>query len=165
MTDVGVGALRLPGIGWRYTLSTDDGRQLLVVVEDRGPRHLVLVDGRLAEPVAAVRLDGDLAAVLAALLTGARFYLVADDEVEAAHRVDDRREVVVSTLQVDEGSPVVGRVGGDVIPRGLDVTLLGVICDATPELVETHEDRGIHVGDRLVVAGRRAGLQALQTLT
>ena len=49
MSDVRVQAERLAAIGWRYTLPADRGRQVVVVVEDRGHTHLVFVDPRLDE--------------------------------------------------------------------------------------------------------------------
>jgi hypothetical protein len=39
--------------------------------------------------------------------------------------------------------------------------VLGVICDATPQLVETDERRGVQAGDKLVVAARRGRLEHL----
>jgi hypothetical protein len=52
----------------------------MVVVEDRGPRHLVLLDPRLDEALTTARLPADRAFVLAALLTGARFTLTPADQ-------------------------------------------------------------------------------------
>ncbi|OMQ15545.1 hypothetical protein A7K94_0208660 [Modestobacter sp. VKM Ac-2676] len=43
-----------------------------------------------------------------------------------------------------------------------DACLLGVICDATPQLVETDEQRGVQGGDKLVVAARRSQLEHLR---
>ena len=80
MTDLRVRAQRLPGVGWRYTVPADGGRHVTVVVEDRGPRHLVLVDPRLDEALTTVRLPAERASVLAALLTGARFTVIPSDE-------------------------------------------------------------------------------------
>jgi hypothetical protein len=73
MSDLVVREHRLPGIGWRYETSVgDDGNQsLVVVVEDRGPRHLTVLD-ESGEPLTSVRLPQAHAAGIAALLTGAR---------------------------------------------------------------------------------------------
>jgi hypothetical protein len=81
MAGVAVQAQRLPGVGWRYSLPADQGRQLMIVVEDRGLRHLVVLDRSLDEPLMTVRLSDTLANVAAALLTGARFHIeVAEAE-------------------------------------------------------------------------------------
>lgn len=75
MNDVVVEAHRLPGIGWRYSLPSDPEAQLMIVVEDRGPRHLMIVDPSLDASLTTVRLSEADADVVAALLTGARFRL------------------------------------------------------------------------------------------
>jgi hypothetical protein len=36
MTSVKVQAERLPGVGWQYSVPIDPGRQLMIIVEDRG---------------------------------------------------------------------------------------------------------------------------------
>jgi K+/H+ antiporter YhaU regulatory subunit KhtT len=160
MPDVHVLAERLPGVGWRYTVPADQSRQVMVMVEDRGPVHLILTDPRLDEPLTTVRLSAAHASVLAALMTGARFTL----ETPEAARVTtapDPTEVVVETLTVPSGSPALGRAPVDVVqPAG--AVLLGVICDATPQLVETDVRRGVRVGDKLVVASRRGRLSRLR---
>jgi K+/H+ antiporter YhaU regulatory subunit KhtT len=72
MTGVKVQAERLPGIGWRYSLPANRERELSIVVEDRGPRHLVLIDPSTDESLTTIRLTDADATVVAALLTGAR---------------------------------------------------------------------------------------------
>jgi hypothetical protein len=79
--DVRVKAQRLPGVGWRYSMPADQSRQVMIVLEDGGSRHLVLVDPSLEEPLATVRMSDTDAGVVAALLTGARFDIeVLEDE-------------------------------------------------------------------------------------
>lgn len=70
MPDVEVRAYRLAGVGWRYDLPVDDGSQWLVVVEDRGPRHLVHVDQHSVdqhsdEPITSVRHSEEQSTVIA----------------------------------------------------------------------------------------------------
>ena len=79
MSDVAVQAQRLAGIGWWYSVPVDPDRQLMIVVEDRGPRHVMITDPSLDEALTTVRLSESDAAVVAALLTGARFRLEARD--------------------------------------------------------------------------------------
>jgi hypothetical protein len=75
MSDVVVQAQRLAGIGWRYSVPTDPEVRLMIVVEDRSPRHLMIVDPSLDASLTTVRLSEADAGVVAALLTGARFRL------------------------------------------------------------------------------------------
>jgi K+/H+ antiporter YhaU regulatory subunit KhtT len=162
MTDPPVQAQRLPGIGWRFTIPADRGRHVMVVVEDRGPRYLMLLDPRLDEALTTVRLPAERAFVLAALLTGARFTLVPSDEPADAG-ADDPLEVVVETLLVTSGSPAVGLTQDEAAPRlGAEAALLGVIDDRTPELVDPEGGRAIQEGDKLVVAARRGALESLR---
>ena len=162
MTDLHVQAQRLPGVGWRYTVPADRGRHVVVVVEDRGPRHLVLLDPRLDEALTTVRLPAGHASVLAALLTGARFTLTSADE-RAERATADPLEVVVETLRVTSGSPAVGLTQDEAAPRlGAEAALLGVIDDRTPELVDPEGGRAIQEGDELVVAARRGRMESLR---
>jgi K+/H+ antiporter YhaU regulatory subunit KhtT len=162
MTDPPVQAQRLPGIGWRFTIPADQGRHVMVVVEDRGPRYLMLLDPRLDEALTTVRLPAERAFVLAALLTGARFTLVPSDEPADAG-ADDPLEVVVETLLVTSGSPAVGLTQDEAAPRlGAEAALLGVIDDRTPELVDPEGGRAIQQGDKLVAAARRGALESLR---
>lgn len=162
--DVQVQAERLPGVGWRYTVPADAGRQVLVVAEDRGATHLVLVDPDLDEPLTTVRLAPQHAAVLAALMIRARFTIEAAGPAATPQASGaDAGEVVVETVTVGATSPVIGLARRDLPQRlGPDATLLGVICDATPEIVETDGGRPFQVGDRLVVAARRGRLVAMR---
>ena len=79
MAGVRVQAQRLPGIGWRYSLPADQGRELAIVVENRGPRHLALVDPSTDESLTTMRLSEAEASAVAALLTGARLDIQYQD--------------------------------------------------------------------------------------
>jgi len=81
MTSVKVQAERLPGVGWQYSVPIDPGKQLMIIVEDRGPRHLMLTDPLLDAPLTTVRLSDTDANVVDALLTGTRFHIkISEDE-------------------------------------------------------------------------------------
>ena len=103
MTGLHVQTQRLPGVGWRYTIPADRGRHVVVVVEDRGPRHLALVDPRLDGALATLRLPAERASVLAALLTGARFTVMPSDEAAGVGAADPL-EVIAGTVPVRSGS-------------------------------------------------------------
>jgi len=80
MTSVKVQAERLPGVGWQYSVPIDPGKQLMIIVEDRGPRHLMLTDPSLDAPLTTVRLSDTDADVVAALLTGTRFHITMSED-------------------------------------------------------------------------------------
>lgn len=73
----------------------------------------------------------------------------------------DPTEVVVETVTVPHGSPALGRAPVDVV-RPAGAVLLGVSCDATPQLVGTDVGRGVRAGDKLVVVTRRGRLSRLR---
>ena len=163
MTDLQVRAQRLAGIGWRYTIPADRGRDVMVIVEDRGPRYLVLLDPHLDEALTTVRLPAERASVLAALLTGAQFTVIPSDE-PAELVAADPLEVVVETLPVTSGSPAIGLTQDEAAPRlGDEAALLGVIDERTPELVDPEGGRAIQEGDKLVVAARRGRMESLRS--
>lgn len=164
MTEVVVEGQRLPGIGWRYDIPVQDGRRLLLVVEDRGPRHIMLVDPRIEDQLTSARISEAQATAFAALLTGARFNVrTAGAREEAYDVVPDTEKVLVELVDVHESSPVRGLPpdqAADVLGTG--VALLGVISDETPDVVETDPTRRLRDGDRLVVAARPGSLARLR---
>ncbi|GAA5112851.1 hypothetical protein [Pseudonocardia adelaidensis] len=162
MGDVMIQAQRLPGVGWRYSLPTAPDRQLMVVVEDRGPRHLVVLDPSLDASLTTVRLSETDAGVVAALLAGVRFHLEVPDE-EPGQRAPD--EAAVWMLTVQRGSPAVShRPAEALLALGLDVaTLLDVVPERVVGPGEVDHERPLEAGDKLVVAGRRSQLEAIGT--
>jgi K+/H+ antiporter YhaU regulatory subunit KhtT len=70
MPDLVVQGQRLPGVGWRYDTPVGEDREqrLAVVVEDRGPRHIMVFDEQSDERLMSLRLSQSDAAGVAALL-------------------------------------------------------------------------------------------------
>ena len=149
--DVRMRELRLPGIGHRYELSLDDGRRLVLVVQDSGRREISIGGGAGDRPEVAASLTQDQAVAVAAILTGARFSIdTSEDERTPAS------EVGVETIILNERSPAVGRLARDVaLPSDSDATILAVIRDDTQEIVEHDASGPCQPGDRVVVAARQ----------
>jgi hypothetical protein len=83
---------------------------------------------------------------VAALLTGARFTL---ETPEAVPPMTPDPADVVETVKVANESPLLGLAPNDVVEQmGSDAVVPGVICGATPQLVETDERRGVQAGDK-----------------
>lgn len=153
-----VTGVRLPGLGWRFDLYLSRAVRLVVVVEDRGLRHLMITRPGRDDAVASVSLRSDQALTVAALLTGARF-AVHEDTPAAPDVVPTTGAdgVVIESVAVGPRSPVVGITAADLRDRWrTEAELLAVICEQTPEIVEDDPLRDIRPGDRLVVAVRRS---------
>jgi hypothetical protein len=189
VADVVVRSQRLPGVGWRYDLDLIGGSRLVVVVEDGGRRHLMVMRSGDTDPLVSVALTGEQALAVAALVSGARFG-VAEEGVgvpagggapgggapgggapgggapgggapqgAGEEGGGAQGEVVVESLVVQPSSRAVGLPAEDLDRRlGPDATLLAVISDQTPEIVEEERGRPTRPGDRVVVAVRRSRL-------
>ena len=148
---------KLPGIGHRYEFDVDAGRKLTVVVQHGGRREVGLVSRRAEEPEVVVSLSQEQAVALAALLSGARFSIDSTDDDQI-----DADEVVVETVTLGPTSPALGRPCNDVRLAGdAEATVLAVIRDETPELVEDEQTRPCQPGDRVVIAARRQHVAAV----
>ena len=155
--DIHINEEPLPGIGRRYELRVEEDRNLSVIVQHDGARHIVVLREGADEPEPAVRLSLEQAVALAAILMGARIAVgtAEDDRIGAD-------AVVIKTLTLKPSSPVVGRLVKDVpLPADCDAAVLAVISDTTPELVEDHTIRPCQPGDRIVVAARHRYLSAV----
>lgn len=147
----------LPGIGHRYDVDVGGHRQLVVIVQASGERHIAITDRTADEPIATVTLTHDQAVAVAALLAGARFSI---ETVEGRETLEVREagsgDVAVDTVTLGETSPAIGRLAREVpLPAGSDAAILAVIRDETPELVEDEDRVPCRSGDRVVVAARR----------
>jgi TrkA domain protein len=162
VTDVVVRSQRLPGVGWRYDLDLIGGSRLVVVVEDGGRRHLMVMRPGDTDPLVGVALTAQQSLAVAALVSGARFG-VAEEGVSvpagdgAARGGAPEGDVVVESLVVQPSSVAVGMPAEELDRRlGPDATLLAVISDETREIVEEGRGRPTRSGDRVVVAVRRS---------
>ena len=155
--DIHIREQRLPGIGHRYELDVDAGRQLTIIVQHGGRREVSLGSRLADEPDAVVSLSEEQAVALAALLSGARFSIDSTDD----HQID-ANQVVVETVTLGPGSPAIGRPVNDIPLTGdPEAAVLAVIRDETPELVEDEPTRPPRPGDRVVIAARRQYLAAV----
>lgn len=157
MTDVEVGETRLPGVGWRYDIQLARGMTLLVVVEDTGRRHIVLAGEADEDPWSSVPMTESQALAVASLLTGARLHLSAHGGEAQRPSIDDLPATLVESVLVTQRSAIQGLPPSVLAERlGSHAEVLGVVCDETPQILEGDPARPLQVGDRVVVAARRA---------
>lgn len=164
MTGIEVGATRLPSVGWRYDIPLARGMRLLVLVEDRGRRHLILADERQGgeESWLSVQMTQEQSLAVAALLAGAQLTLVQRDIEPAADALSAAPDTLVESVLVTESSAIRGLPSAVVAQRlGDQAELLGVVCDQTPQILEDDPRRPLQAGDRVVVAARRTHRDAV----
>ncbi len=149
--DVHIREQSLPGIGHRYELSLGRRQWLAVIVRKDGGREISIGSSDADEPDGTASLEQAQAVAVASILTGARFSIDTSDD---PHVESDA--VGVETVTLSENSPAVGRLAADIpLPQGSDASVLAVIRDETPDLVEDSDNQPCQAGDRVVVAARR----------
>ena len=140
----------LPGIGVRYEFDTGERGRLYVISRRDGRCEFgVMADGD--EPEVHVQLSRESVVTVAALLLGSRFSVDTRDDVWTSSD-----EVVVDVVEVEEGSPAIGRSKAELELDDPDAVVLAVMSDTTPDLVESETEHLCQVGDRIVVAARGA---------
>lgn len=157
MTGIQVGATRLPGVGWRYDIPLARGMRLLVLVEDRGRRHLILADEHQQDEESwlSVPMTEEQSLAVAALLTGAQVNLVPRDS-EHLDRLASAPDTLIESVLVTETSAICGLPPAALTERlHGQAELLGVVCDETPQILEDDPTRPLRAGDRVVIAARR----------
>jgi K+/H+ antiporter YhaU regulatory subunit KhtT len=157
MSDVEVGATRLPGVGWRYDIPLARDTRLFVVVEDGGRRHLVLSREGSDEPWLSVPLQEQQAFAVAALLTGTRLTMVEREVMSTHEPHGETAETLIESVTLHDHSRMVG-VPISVLSQQLrpHAEILGVVSDATPQILEDDPERPLQAGDHVVVAARHA---------
>jgi K+/H+ antiporter YhaU regulatory subunit KhtT len=157
VTGIEVGATRLPGVGWRYDIPLARGMRLLVLLEDRGRRHLILADEHASEESwLSVPMTEQQSLAVAALLTGAQLNVVHRESDKDPDRLAARADTLIESVLVTESSAIRG-LPPSVLTERLagQAELLGVVCDETPQILEDDPNRPLQVGDRVVIAARR----------
>ena len=157
MSNVEVGATRLPGVGWRYDIHLARDTRMFVVVEDGGRRHLVLSREGSDEPWLSVPLQEQQAFAVAALLTGTRLTMVEREVEPTRDPHGETAETLIESVTLRNSSPIVG-VPVSVLSEQLrpHAEILGVVSDETPQILEDDPGRPLQVGDHVVVAARSA---------
>ncbi|MGH3442027.1 MAG: cation:proton antiporter regulatory subunit [Nitriliruptorales bacterium] len=150
---------RLPGVGVRYSFTTDDGHRVSVLHHRTGHRELFVCppdDPDTAEQV--LDLHGDEARTLAEVLGGSR----------VVTELDRLQQIVpglaLDWLEVEEKSPAAGRSIGQLeVRRSTGVTIVTVLRDAehTPS---PSADFVFAAGDTAVVVGPPESIRRVRDL-
>lgn len=148
----------MPGNARLFSLTLSDGTLVTLATDAAGRRELSVTPVERDEPVASIRMRDVEATTLAALLSGVRFTVDVSTEQQPVRAANLR------TVTIGAGSPAVGRRLHEIAaPAPEDATVIAVIRDDTPELIERDPDRPCEPGDRLVLVGRPGAMRSLVT--
>lgn len=150
---------RLPGVGVRYSFTTDDGRRVSVLHHRTDRRELFVCppdDPDTAEEV--LDLDGDDARTLAELLGGSR----------VVTELDRLQQVVpglaLDWLEVEAASPAAGRSIGQLeVRKSTGVTIVAVLRDSE-HIPNPAADFVFQADDTAVVIGPTDAIRRLRDL-
>lgn len=145
----------LPGVGRKFTIRTQSGDEIVIVVHHSGRRQMLYYEnGAGDEPSAALDLTDEEARELGAILSGVLFY--PELTGAAATRV---AEQTIEWVAIPPGRLVGQRLSDlDAPPEAaiLAISRGGVLLPNPPP------DTRLEAGDTLVLAGTRRAVDALK---
>jgi TrkA domain protein len=146
----------LPGVGRKFTVQTQSGDELVIVVHHSGRRQMLYYEGGTGdEPAVALDLTDEEARELGAILSGVLFY----PELTGA-ATTRMAEQTIEWVEMVPGELVGQRLGDLELPQGGHILALsrgGVL------LPNPAPETRLEVGDTLVLAGTRQAVDALKT--
>ena len=149
----------LPGVGVRFDLQTDGGRNVGVVAHQTGRRDLVVYDERdIDRACESVELTEDEGHTLGELLGGSPVLEHLDD---AVHRVED---LVISWITISAKSPLAGQTLGEAALRTrTGAGVVALVSDSGSIPIPGGTDR-LEPGDTAVVVGVPSAVKAATRL-
>jgi len=146
----------LPGVGRKFTIQTQSGDEIVIVVHHSGRRQMLYYEGGVGdEPVAALDLTDEEARELGAILSGVLFY---PELTGAASTRVNEQTIEWGDIAADR---LVGQRLGDLtLPEGAHILAISRGGILLPNPVP---DGRLQAGDTLVLAGTRRAVDALKT--
>jgi TrkA domain protein len=146
----------LPGVGRKFTIQTQSGDEVVIVVHHSVRRQMLYYEGGTGdEPTAALDLTDEEARELGAILGGVLFH----PELTGAATTRPA-EHAIEWIVVPPG-PLVGYRIGD-ITQGSEAHIIAISRDGTL-LPNPAPDTRLQAGDTLVLAGTRTSVDAFKT--
>jgi TrkA domain protein len=146
----------LPGVGRKFTIQTQSGDEIVIVVHHSGRRQMLYYEGGTGdEPVAALDLTDEEARELGAVLSGVLFY----PELTGA-ATTRMAEQAIEWIEITPGRLVGQRLGDLSLPQEAHILAIsrgGVL------LPNPGPETRLEAGDTLVLAGTRQAVDALKT--
>jgi TrkA domain protein len=151
---------RLPGVGFKFTMTTAHGGRVVVILHNEGLREIYAfrrIDDE--EPQAVIALEDDEARQLGAVIGGAYERPKIVEELEMAFG-----ELSIEWVQVPDTSPAIGRTLAECGFRArTGITIIAILRE--PESVSGAQPHDvIEQGDVLVTVGKLGQYQAFRKL-
>ena len=145
----------MPGVGHKFTIRTESGDEIVIVVHQSGRRQMLYYEGgRGDEPAAALDLTSEEARELGAILGGVLFH--PDQAGDATTRFADQ---AIEWIVVPPG-PLAGQRIADVAPiSGSQIIAISRHGSLLPSPMP---DMRLQAGDTLVLAGTRGAVDTLK---
>jgi K+:H+ antiporter subunit KhtT len=141
---------RLPGVGKKFTFTTDHGSRVAVIQHMDGSRELYIFR-RVGdeEPCAVLQLEDDESRQLGAVLGGAYERPKIVEELELA-----LGELAIDWIPVPLESPVIGKTIAECAFRAKSgITIIAIVREPEP-VTGAQPDDVIAAGDTLVTVGK-----------
>ncbi len=139
----------LPGIGKKYSIKTENGDTVVVVIHFTGKREIYYFEGDSEEPTAVIELTDEEARTLGTILVGALFQPTSDEEKIGFLM----KHLAFEWIKVPEGSFLAGKTIGELdIRKKYGVIIVAVIREENVVVSPSPLFR-IEEGDTLVVVG------------
>jgi TrkA domain protein len=150
---------RLPGVGFKFTFSTDRGDRIAVILHNHGLREIYFYRRDAEDPTAVIDLDDEEARQLGAVLGGAYERPRIVEELEMA-----LGELTMEWVPVPDTSPAIGKTLAECAFRArTGVTIIAILRE--PESVSGAQPSDVvQKGDTLVAVGKAGQFAAFRRL-
>ena len=139
----------LPGIGKKYSIKTEDGSLIVVVIHHTGKREIYYFEDESEEPTAVIELTDEEARTLGTILVGALFQPTSDEEKIGFLM----KHLAFEWIKVPENSFLCGKSIKELeIRKKFGVIVVAVIRDENV-IVSPSPLFQIQPGDTIVVVG------------
>lgn len=139
----------LPGIGKKYSMKTESGDTIVVVIHYTGKREIYYFEDDSEEPTAVIELTDEEARTLGTILVGALFQPTSDEEKIGFLM----KHLAFEWVKVPENSFLVGKTIKELdIRKNFGVIIVAVVRDENVVVSPSPLFR-IEAGDILVVVG------------
>ena len=144
----------LPGVGKKYVIELEEGRELTLIIHNTGRRELYLMEEDDEEPTCFFSLNEEEARELGFLLAGTTYQTVGTGKMEML-----MKEIVMEWVKVGENSNFSGKTIAELeIRRKTGVSIIAIIRDNNMIPSPDPYKERIRVGDTLIVVGTREQL-------